>query len=163
MSDTTITEGKLVALTYSIRDASGSILEQTDLPVSYIQGGANELIGGMDRAVVGKRAGDELDFELTPESSGFGEHDPSLTLTDDIENVPPELRSVGAEVRMQSESGDERTFYVTRIENGKLTVDGNHPFAGKHLTVHVRITDVREPTAQELIDDRNGGGAPTLH
>jgi len=163
MSDSTITDGKHVSLTYSIRDENGTILEQTDLPVSYIQGGANELIGGMDRAVAGKRAGDEIDIELTPETSGFGHHDPNLTFTDDVDNVPPQFRTVGAEVQMRSESGDVRTFYVTRIENGRLTVDGNHPLAGRNLVVHVRITDVRDPTAQELMADRADSPGSTLH
>lgn len=162
MSDAIITTGKLVALTYSIRDDQGNILEQTDLPVTYIQGGHNELIGGMDRAVEGKRAGDQVEIELSPDTSGFGVHDPSLTFTDDIANVPPDFRVVGAEVSMQSESGEVRTFYVTKIEDSRLTVDGNHPLAGKHLLVNVRITDVREPTVQELSEDA-GEARPTLH
>lgn len=161
MSAQTISDGKLVVLTYSIRDDDGNVLEQTDLPVSYIQGGHRELIGGMDRAVAGKRAGDEVDLSLTPETSGFGPHDPALTFTDDLANVPPQFRQVGAEVRMQNEAGDERTFYVTRIADGRLTVDGNHPLAGKHLLVHVRITDVRDPSPHDLDADR--AGAPRLH
>jgi FKBP-type peptidyl-prolyl cis-trans isomerase SlyD len=145
--------GKLVALTYSIRDEQGNILEQTDLPVTYIHGGNNELIGGMDQAVTGKSVGDELQLRLSPEQSGFGSHDPELTFTDMIDNVPPELRHLGAEVNMQNDAGEVRTFYVTRIEDGRLTVDGNHPFAGKHLTVNVRIHEVRDPTLAELKDD----------
>ena len=163
MSDTSIRDGKLVSLTYSIRDEADTILEQTDLPVSYIQGGARELIGGMDRAIDGKAAGDEIDFLLTPETSGFGEHDPDLTFSDDLDNVPPQFRQVGAEVVMQSDTGDEHTFTVTRIEDGRLTVDGNHPFAGKRLKVHVRIHAVREPTVAEVREDREASGAPTLH
>ncbi len=145
--------GKLVALTYIIRDAQGNLLEQTDLPVTYIHGGNNELIGGMDLAVTGKTVGDEVQLTLTPEQSGFGTHDPELTFTDVIENVPLELRHLGAEVSMQNDAGEVRTFYVTRIEEGRLTVDGNHPFAGKHLIVNVRIHEVRDPTPAELTED----------
>ncbi len=94
MSDI-IRTGKLVSLTYSIRDERDNILEQSDLPVSYIQGGNNELIGGMDRAVEGKRAGDEAELELSPDDSGFGPYDPDLTFTDDIDNVPPAVSSFG--------------------------------------------------------------------
>lgn len=163
MTDSIIRDGKLVSLTYSIRDEADNILEQTDLPVSYIQGGSQELIGGMDQAVVGKRAGDEVDLHLSAEANGFGPHDPALTFTDDIDNVPPPYRQVGAEVMMESKSGEVHTFIVTRITNGRLTVDGNHPFAGKDLTIHVCIHEVREPTTQEVRDDRANGGEPTLH
>ena len=52
---------------------------------------------------------------------------------------------------MENESGDVKTFYVTSIENGMLTVDGNHPLAGKTLTVTVRILEVRDATKEDAI------------
>ncbi|KAA6185956.1 peptidylprolyl isomerase [Thiohalocapsa marina] len=162
MSDI-VRAGKLVTLTYSIRELGGEVLEQSDLPVSYVQGGHNELIGGMDRAVEGKRAGDQVELTLTPEQSGFGPHDPALTFTDDLDKVPPQFRHLGAEVQMQNESGDVRTFHVTRIGDGKLTVDGNHPLAGKDLLVTIRINEVRDPTAEERLQDQQSKQAPTLH
>jgi len=161
MSTDVVAAGKLVTLTYSISDERTGLLEQNDLPVSYIPGGAVELVGGMDQMIDGRRAGEEVEFTVTPEH-GFGDHDPSLTFTDAIENVPPEFRFVGAEVQMESESGEVRTFYVTRIENGRLTVDGNHPFAGKTLKVSVKIIEVREPTADELTEAGLGSGADRL-
>lgn len=147
-----IRPGKYVSLTYSITDQSGNVVEQTDLPLGYIHGGNTELIGGMDDAVAGKQAGDQVELMVSPEQ-GFGPHDPNLTFTDDVANVPPEFRYIGAEVPMQSDNGDVRTFYVTRIEAGSLTVDGNHPLAGKALKVHVEIHEVREPTADEIEQD----------
>lgn len=145
MSKDTIKFGKYVSLTYSIADAAGSILEQHDMPVSYIHGGDQELIGGMDRAVSGRSAGDEVEVVVPPEQ-GFGAHDPSLTFTDDLQNVPEQFRQIGAEVQMQNEDGEVKSFLVTKIEGGKLTVDGNHPMAGKTLTVKVKIIEVRDAT-----------------
>lgn len=144
-SKETIKLGKFVSLTYSISDTDGNMLEQNDLPVSYIHGGDQELLGGMDRAVSGKSAGDEVAVEVPPER-GFGRHDPNLTFTDDIENVPPQFRHVGAEVQMKNEAGEVKTFFVTAIKDGKLTVDGNHPMAGKTLRVNVKILEVRDAT-----------------
>ena len=159
MSDQVIRPGKYVSLTYRITDDAGHILEQTDLPVGYIHGGKTELIGGMDEAVSGKRAGDRVDLSLGPEQ-GFGLRDPHLTFTDDLQNVPPELQFVGAEVPMQNERGEVKTFYVTGIAGGTLTVDGNHPLAGKSLKVHVLIQAVRDPTPDEIAQD---GGPFALH
>ncbi len=146
MKTDVIKVGKFVSLTYSIADTNGNILEQSDLPVNYIHGGKTELIGGMDRAVAGKIVGDEVLFEVSPED-GFGEHDQDLTFTDDINNVPPEFRRIGTEVQMQSESGELKSFYVTKIEDGKLTVDGNHPMAGKAL----KTTDTRIRAFQDFV------------
>lgn len=155
MPKETIQPGKFVSLTYTISDADGNLLEQNDLPVNYIHSGDTELIGGMDRAVLGKRAGDKVEMEVPPED-GFGQPDPDLSFTDDLENVPPEFRKMGAEVQMESESGDVKTFYVTKIVDGKLTVDGNHPLAGKTLTVIVKILEVRNPTPEDMGKDLGG-------
>lgn len=162
MSSQAVAAGKYVTLTYSILDEQGNVLEQTDLPVGYIHGGRTELLGGMDRQLAGKRAGDTVQFDV-PSDQGFGPHDPDLTFTDDVDNVPPQFRHVGAEVPMQNESGEVRTFYVTRIDNGRLTVDGNHPFAGRPLRVHVRIHEVRDPSREELAQDGLSPTPQALH
>ena len=159
MSEQIIRPGMYVSLTYSIADDAGNILEQTDLPVGYIHGGNTELIGGLDEAVSGKQAGDRFELTLDPDQ-GFGPHDPDLTLTDNVENVPPEYRFVGAEVPMQNESGEVKTFYVTRIGEETLTIDGNHPLAGKSLKIQVQIREVRDPTADEIAEDGASGGLP---
>lgn len=143
MAANRIAAGQYVSLTYSIVDEAGNILEQSDLPVSFVFGSDTEMIGGMDRQLEGKSVGDKVSFEVAPEQ-GFGAHDPSLTFTDELENVPPQFRHVGAEVQMQNEHGEAKSFYVTSIQDGKLTVDGNHPLAGKHLQVHVTILEVRD-------------------
>lgn len=149
MAKQVIKPGKYVSLTYTISDQEGNLLEQNDIPVNYIHGGETELIGGMDRAVAGKAAGDKVQITVAPED-GFGAHDPELTFTDDVENVPPQFRRIGAEVQMQSESGETRSFFVTRIEDGRLTVDGNHPMAGKTLLVQVKILEVRDATIEDM-------------
>lgn len=159
MTNQTIKNGKLVSLVYNICGQSGGVLEQSDLPVSYIHGGQTELIGGMDQALAGKRAGDRVRFELGPDQ-GVGPYDSDLTFTDAIDNVPPQFRHVGAEVQMQSESGDVKTFYVTKIEDGRLTVDGNHPLAGKDLQVEIEIKEVRDPTERERMQDGMAHPAP---
>lgn len=143
MSDEIVKPGKYVALTYTIVDEIGEVVEQHDVPLGFVYGSDTELIGNMDKAVAGKRVGDQVEVKVPPEQ-GFGDHDPSLTFTDAIENVPPQFRQVGAEVQMQNEQGETKAFYVTRIADGQVTVDGNHPLAGKDLTVRVTITEVRD-------------------
>ncbi|HIE54160.1 MAG TPA: peptidylprolyl isomerase, partial [Chromatiaceae bacterium] len=134
---------KYVAISYTIADDQGNVVEQHDLPIGFVYGSDTELIGGMDKAIAGKTVGDQLEVKLAPEEA-FGQHDPELTFTDDLENVPPQFRHLGAEVQMQNEAGETKTFYISRIEDGKVTVDGNHPLAGKTLTVRVKILEVRD-------------------
>jgi len=143
MSEQTVQSGKYVGLTYTIIDDQGSVVEQHEVPLGFVYGSDTELIGGMDKAILSKRPGDEVEVKLTPEEAN-GERDPTLSFTDDLANVPPQFRKVGAEVQMQNEAGETKTFHVTRITQDRLTVDGNHPLAGKTLTVKVRINEVRD-------------------
>ncbi|MDJ0739908.1 MAG: FKBP-type peptidyl-prolyl cis-trans isomerase [Gammaproteobacteria bacterium] len=143
MSDEIIQPGKYVALTYTIHDEHGNVVEQHDMPIGFVYGSDTELIGNMDKAVAGKRQGDQVEVKVSP-AQGFGDHDPDLTFSDRLENVPPQFRQLGAEVQMQNDQGEVKSFFVTRIADGELTVDGNHPLAGKELLVRVTITEVRD-------------------
>ncbi|BAO43178.1 FKBP-type peptidyl-prolyl cis-trans isomerase [Thiolapillus brandeum] len=142
MSQETVKPGKYVSISYTIRDEDDNVVEQHDLPIGFVYGSDTELIGGMDQAILGKAPGDEVEVDLPPQET-FGEHDPNLTFVEELENVPPQFRHVGAEVQMQNEAGDTKTFYISRIEDDKVTIDGNHPLAGKMLKVHVKILEVR--------------------
>lgn len=159
MSDAVVGTNKIVSITYSIVSEDGEVLEQSDLPVSYAHGGVNQMFPEVEAALEGRAVGDTVEVVLPP-GKAFGEHDPSLTFTDDLDNVPPEFRHVGAEVQMQNDRGETRSFFVSSIENGKLTVDGNHPFAGKTLTYSVTIKEIRDATEDEM---KKGVSTPVLH
>ena len=159
MTDT-IKRDKFVSLTYTITDEHNDILERIDMPVNYVHGRDSQVIDKVEKALEGCALGDEVSVELSPED-GFGEHQRELTFVDDIDNVPPEFRHVGAEVEFQNDKGESRMFRVSRIEDGKLTVDGNHPFAGKVITYNIRVTAVRDATSDEIT---NGAQQmPSLH
>jgi FKBP-type peptidyl-prolyl cis-trans isomerase SlyD len=103
----------------------------------------------IETALEGKRTGDEVAVTLTP-AEGFGELDPDLSFTDDLENIPTEYRYVGARPEFTNDQGDKMEFVVTKIEDGQLTLDGNHPYAGKTITFHIKIDAIRDATEQEL-------------
>ena len=154
--------GKVVTFTYSISDDSGEILEQSDLPISYVHGGKHDLFEKVEEAMDGAAVGDSIDVRLSPEE-GFGAHDPRLTYIDDVENVPPEFQHIGADVEMMNDQGESMKFTVTSIDNGKLTVDGNHPMAGKSITFHIKIIDIRTATPDEIVNGVEAMPMPVLH
>lgn len=157
MSEQRIAPNKLVAITYSIKDDGGELLEHSDMPISYIHGGRSDLFEKIETALEGRQQGETVEVTLSPEE-GFGQRDPSLTFTDDLDNVPEQYREIGAEVEMQNDQGESRIFHVTNIENGQLTVDGNHPFAGKTLVFTVKIIDIRDATAEDIAAAGEGAG-----
>ena len=162
MNEQFVGSGKVVSFTYSIVDENGEIIEQSDLPISYVHGGKHDLFEKVEHELEGSIIGDTVEVSLTPEE-GFGPHDPALTYTDDLENVPAEFRRIGAEVEMVNDSGDSRTFIVTDIQDGKLTVDGNHPMAGKVITFQIKVTDIRDASEDEIANGVQPMAMPVLH
>ena len=162
MTDQFVEQNKVVSFVYSIVDESGELLEQSDLPISYVHGGKHDLFEKVEQSLDGAVVNDTVEVSLTPEE-GFGSHDPDLTYTDAIENVPAEFRSVGAEVEMMNDQGDSRKFTVTRIEDGKLTVDGNHPMAGKAITFRIKVIGIRDATQEEIANGVEAMEMPVLH
>lgn len=156
MSDQRVARNKAIFFTYSITDTEGNILERSDLPLGYIHGADSGIIGKVEAALEGCKVGDMVEVKLSPEE-GFGASDPALTYTDDLANVPPEFHQLGAEVQFQNEQGDVRNFVVTSIEDGKLTLDGNHPFAGKDLLFNVKVTEIRDASPDEISNGRPQG------
>lgn len=148
MTDQRITKDKFVAFTYEITDESGALVERIDIPVDHIHGANSGMFEKIEKAMEGCGAGDEVQVKLSPEE-GFGPHHPEMTFTDDVENVPEQFRWVGAEVDFQNDQGDVKTFRVSRIEDGKLTVDANHPLAGRNLTFTLKVIEVRDSTPEE--------------
>ncbi len=162
MAEQRVTDHKVVAFTFVILDENRQVMEQSDLPISYVHGVDERIIDKLADAMAGHVVGDTIEVTLSPEE-GFGEPDPSLTYTDDIENVPPEYRRIGAEAMFQNEAGDTRTMVVTKIEDGKVTLDGNHPYAGKTITYRLKIADIRDATAQEVGSGVVEDGLSALH
>jgi len=145
----TVTKHKLVTITYLVKDDSGDTIEQNDVPVGYIHGVASEFLPALEKALDGHATGDVVEVSISPENA-FGIHDPALIFSDKIDNVPEEFRYIGAQAQFQNENGEEKTFIVSKIEGDTLTLDGNHPFAGKTVHFTVTIHDIRDASEEEI-------------
>ena len=167
MSAEQIKKDKYVELTYAILDAQGEIKERVDIPVKYIHGRNSGLFPKIETALEGQSKGSDIEVTLS-QYEGFGPSVPSLLVTDELANVPPQFHKIGAEVEMQNESGATKKFTVTKIENGQLTIDGNHPLAGQTIKFMVTIGEVRDATKEELTNGVTqnfsvGDGTATVH
>jgi FKBP-type peptidyl-prolyl cis-trans isomerase SlyD len=143
-----VTANKVVSVTYVLRNQRGDIHELRDLPVDYVHGaapapGGYEILPKLAQALEGRRVGERIEVRLEPEDA-FGQPDPHLAFTDDIENVPPELCRLGAEFQARNAQGQMLNFVVTRIADGELTVDANHPLAGQSVTFEVTVHRIRD-------------------
>lgn len=149
MSDDVIGHGKVVFITYSVLDEDGRVVGQQDMPTGYVHGCHSGLFASVERELEGKCEGDSVEARTPPEE-GFGPHDPALVIEDDIDNVPPAIRYIGAEAELENDAGDRLTFRVINIADGRITLDGNSPLAGKTATIAVTVVSVRPATAEEM-------------
>lgn len=145
-----ITDGTVVSMEYALRDDEGSIIDQSQpgQPLAYLHGHKN-IIPGLESALQGKSVGDEVEVRVSPEE-GYGEPNPAL------EQVVPKERFQGIEnieVGMQFQASTDQgpvSVRVVKVEDEDVTVDGNHPLAGKHLNFNVTVQEVRSATEEEL-------------
>ncbi len=148
MSDT-VAKHKVVTFTYSIKDEQGNIQEQSDLPMAYVHGADDRVIPKIAEAMEGRAVGETIEVAVPPKE-GFGEYNEDLIYRDKIENVPEEYREIGKEAQFQNENGQTRTMVVSKIENGEIELDGNHPYAGQTMTFILNIKEIRDATADEV-------------
>jgi FKBP-type peptidyl-prolyl cis-trans isomerase SlyD len=149
MSDNVVAKGKVVYITYSVLDDEGRVMGQQDMPIGYVHGVGSGLFEEIEVALAGHGEGDEVEAILSPEKA-FGPSDPNLVIQEDIDNVPPQIRYVGAEAELQNERGDVLTFRVVAIADGKITLDGNHPLAGKNARCVASVVSIRDASAEEM-------------
>lgn len=143
-----ISNGKLVSMTYSIYEGD-NLVEDVNTPVSFIYGKETNLLPIVEKALSGKEKNSEISIEVSSEF-GFGKVDKGLIFEDTLENVPEEYRRIGMQIEFANDKGIKRKFTVTKMDNKKITFDGNHLFAGKDLHYKIRIVDV---TDTEVVND----------
>lgn len=141
---------KFVQFTYSITDNNGDTLERIDMPMSCVFLRHNRLYDSVEQLMAGCVVGDEVSSDISHQEGAWGDSDPTLIVEQNLYDVPVEFRNIGAEAQFENEKGETKSFFVTKIEGDKLTLDGNHPFAGKTMGFHVKITLVRDATPQEI-------------
>jgi FKBP-type peptidyl-prolyl cis-trans isomerase SlyD len=151
----TVQDGKFVELTYKVTDKkSGRVLTMVEFPLGYVHGHNEVLAPSVHRELEGRRAGEVIEVPIDGNQI-FGARDESLVFTDQIDNVPDEYRQLGTSILMESETGQTRSFLVTRIDDETLTVDGNNPLCGREVVFSLKILTVRDATAEETM----AGGA----
>ncbi len=149
MTDT-IQDNKYVELTYQVIDhKSGDTLVEIEFPLGYVHGVSEILMPSIMDELEGKTTGHIIDVPFNGDDV-YGPRDETLVFTDQIENVPKEYQKVGVTVHAENESGDVRSFIVTRIDDKTLTLDGNNPLCGREVIFKLEILKVRDATKEEI-------------
>lgn len=144
-----IGQDKVVRLKYALFDRDGDkALEYRD-DLYYLHGGYGGAFPKVEAALVGLEVHAKAEVELTPEEA-YGPRDPALLITQPVQDFPPEARQVGVQLDGEAPDGSSRPFVVTAVEADHITVDANHPLAGRHLRFVFEVLDIRNASDAEL-------------
>ena len=139
----------VVTMTYELKDADGNVLESSDEPVAYLHGGYDNIFPKVEEAMHGKNIGDVVIVDLQP-ADAFGEYDEELVQMEPISAFPSKDLKVGMQFEGEDESGEVILYTITNIDDGKVIVDGNHPWAGERVLFKATIADVRTAGVEEV-------------
>ncbi len=147
----TIAAQKVVSIHYKVMDSeSNEVIDSSENaePMTYLHGARN-IIPGLEQALEGKVEGDAFEVTVAP-AEAYGERS-----EDRVQQVPIEafqgMEKVepGMRVSAQTEQGAIE-LVITAVEGDSVTVDANHPLAGKSLTFEVRVESIRDASEEEL-------------
>jgi len=145
-----VAKNKVVAIDYKLTDEAGEVLDTSEGsdPLSYLHGAGN-LIPGLEDALEGKSAGDQLQVSVPP-AQGYGERNDQLRQTVSRDNFQDiDDLQVGMQFQVNANEGDV-IVSVVEIGDDEVTLDANHELAGMTLHFDVTIREVRDASDEEL-------------
>ncbi|HKP60389.1 MAG TPA: peptidylprolyl isomerase [Polyangiales bacterium] len=145
-----IANNTAVWLQYTLRDDAGEVLDASehDEPLVYIHG-QGDIVPGLEKALQGKSVGSKFKVSVSPEE-GYGVREeakvqkvPRGAFEDDADLEP------GMQFQAQGPDGID-IVTVLEVSGDDVTIDANHPLAGKQLHFEIEVVEVRVATEEEL-------------
>ncbi len=160
-----IEKNKVAVVLYDL-EVDGAVVDRATeaRPLDYIHG-THMLIPAFEAAVEGLAAGDAFDFTLDPEA-GYGGYDEAkrIVVPQSAFMVQGQLREdlmqVGRIVPMVGKDGSVVNATVLAVKDEGVTLDFNHPMAGKTLHFTGKVVSVRDATEKELTEGLHGEYLP---
>lgn len=143
MTEQRIGPDKEVTLHFALSLESGEVVDSTfDKKPATFKVGDGNLLPGFEQQLYGLKAGDKRTFQVTPEQ-GFGQHNPQNMQVMPRSQFEGMELSEGLLVIFNDAAKTELPGVVKAFNDQQVTVDFNHPLAGKALSFEVDIIDVK--------------------
>lgn len=145
-----VADDVVVSLDYTLTvDAEVVDSSEGSDPIEFLQG-HGQIITGLEQALYGMKIGDQKTVVVKP-SEGYGEVDEDAFIDVPRSEFPSDIPAqVGVAIQMQDEHGEVLDARISEVSNDVITLDFNHPLAGKELTFKVTVVELREATEEEL-------------
>ena len=144
-----IVKDKVVRLRYAVFEQGSEQALAYDDDLYYLHGGYGGAFPKVEEALEGLGVDAKMEVELSVDEA-YGPYDPDLCLAVPAEEIPEQARQVGAQLEGESPEGGSLDFTVRAVEGDTVTVDGNHPLAGRDLRFVLEVLDIRDATPEDL-------------
>jgi len=135
--------GNTVALHYTGTLSDGSVFDSSEGrdPLSFTLG-EGQIIPGLEAAVEGMTEGEEKTVTVACDQA-YGDRDPNAMQQIPRDQIPADIPTdPGTQLQMQAPNGQAIPVVVTEADESTVTLDANHPLAGKDLTFAVKVVSV---------------------
>ncbi len=159
-----IGNNKVVTLNFTLKDQHGNVLDSTEgeQPFSFLSGHQNilpKLESEIDNMLIGSKRTVTINAV-----DAYGEYNNDIVQIVGKDEFPPEfLLEVGMQYIASAPDGTKMPFTITEIREEDVTIDFNHPLAGKDLSFEVELLNVRDATAEEISHGHVHGAGGHLH
>jgi peptidylprolyl isomerase len=104
--------------------------------------GEGRLIPDFEQAVVGMEPGDSKTIQIASDNA-YGQYHEEMVIELEKKDLPENLEpKVDQKLQVRQESGQEFVVTVTEVTETSVTLDGNHPLAGKDLTFDIQLSEI---------------------
>lgn len=137
-----VQEGDEVRVHYTGKLKDGTVFDSSRSrePLQF-KVGAGMMIKGFDEAVRGMQEGESKTAEI-PSDEAYGERNDQMLVKITKDKFPEDINpEVGQQLSMQSQEGQPIPVVITEIEGEEVTLDANHPLAGKDLVFDIEVVE----------------------
>jgi FKBP-type peptidyl-prolyl cis-trans isomerase SlyD len=141
---------RVIGFHYTLTDKSGTTLDSSigDEALYFLEG-AQQIIPGLESVLALMNVGDKRKIEVKAQDA-YGDINPELVVKVKKTQFPPDADlQVGDQFQVNNDA-QSPVFTIMAVETDEVTVDGNHPMAGKDLFFDVEIVGVRPATPEEV-------------
>jgi len=152
-------ENSVVGIEYEVKEAGSSEIVDSNKgaqPLEFVTG-KGQIIPGLEKALEGMSEGESADILVKGEDA-YGEVNPEAVQTLPIEQFEGVDLKEGMTLYGQGEDGQTVQVVVKSFNDKEVTIDFNHPLAGKDLMFSVKVLSERDATDEEAATGQVGGG-----
>jgi len=142
---------KVVTFNYTLKDEEGTVLDSTANkdPLTFISG-TSQILPKLEDALGEMLIGGKKNVKIGA-AEAYGEYDEKAVQNVKKEQFPPDAKiEVGVRYVANSPESGQMPFVIKEVKEKDITVDFNHPLAGKDLEFDVELVDIRDATAEEI-------------